>query len=282
MSGLRLSPARLIEAEALRAFRALFCRHGALGRRMNVDGELLSRLSEDDKLRVVPLVFGLMPGAALRRRRSGEFPVKPLIRDHLQGLGVPADEVLIDVLKSVTDQYVDTVVDPATGRRAKRKMRIGDLKAAHFGLYGELLRQQNRRCALCGIQFGGACEPTLDHVVPFRLIGDVPDGANYQLMCNDCNSAKGSFLSSLQSAHAWNWVYEGRDTPPVDRPSGQTRFVVLSRQATCSVAGCGASRVGSQLFVVPANSTGLAVADHLTVRCVAHCSFTQLQREGPG
>lgn len=272
MKGLLSLPARLVEGRTLRIFVAVFAEHGALGKRKSVDPELLAGLSDVDRLYVVPLIFGLMPREALRRKRSADYPVKPHIVAHLTALGIPNDEALIDIIKSVADQFVDTAKDPVTRRSNKKKKTIGDLRAGDRRLYSEIMAEQDDRCVVCGAPFDSRTEPTLDHVIPWRLVGDIPDGANYQFLCSECNSSKGSYLSSLQSPHFFNWVYSANSPPPLDFPGGETRYIVLSRAVGCSEPGCGRTKKHAALFVRTTRPTGLAVTDHLTAVCGAHRS----------
>jgi hypothetical protein len=114
-------------------------------------------------------------------------------------------------------------------------------------------------------------DETLDHVVPFRLIGDVPDGSNWEILCGPCNTSKGNFVSSLQAAQAHNWIYStdgGRF--PVDDPSPETRFLVLSQAGRCTVPGCTVTPKKGQLFIRKVRESGLAIADNLVVRCTIH------------
>jgi hypothetical protein len=164
MKSLLSSPARLADRDAIEDLKVLFCAHGALGFRKPTSHRTLS---EWERLRLVPLVFGLMPRRAFERGNS-DIPIKPSIAQHLDALGIAADPMLVDVIKSVCDQFYGT-------RTTQRKFSIGDIRAIRYR-YARLMDGQNSRCALCGAPFEGDCLPTLDHVIPFRLVGDVPDG----------------------------------------------------------------------------------------------------------
>ena len=264
MVSLLSSPARLINLPAIEHLKAHFCEHGALGVQRKISPLPLTEL---EKFNLVPLVFGLMPKAAYIARRP-DRPIKPLITTHLQAVGVVPDPLLLDVLKSVCDQFWESRKDQ-TGRYMKRKYGMRDIRAMPRA-YQALLTKQAGRCSLCGLELRGTVE-SLDHVVPFRLIGDIPDGSNWEILCEACNSSKGNFMSSLQALQAHNWIYGtefGRF--PLDVPSPETRFLVLAQAGRCTVAGCTVIPRTGQLFIRKVRDSGLAIADNLVVRCQAH------------
>lgn len=55
-----------------------------------------------------------------------------------------------------------------------------------------LLERSGYRCEMCGQDLRGKSYD-LDHVVPFTYVGDRLD-ANWQILCPECNKAKGSDL----------------------------------------------------------------------------------------
>jgi hypothetical protein len=260
---------RPIERSTLDDFEGTLRYHGALGYR---DGPLSGPATELTRLNVVPLVFGLLPVEALVRRSPDQL-VKPSIRAHLAKVGVPTRESLVDVLKSVADQLWSTW--PMSIRygnaRCRRKGSITDLRANPF-LYKKMLTSQGRRCAVCGSSFEAPGDETLDHTVPFRIIGDVPDGANWQILCPSCNGGKAERLSALQSLEALNWAYSDATGSFVRTPSLRTRYVVLAQAGRCECTGCGARPNTTRLLVQRISETGLWVADNLHVRCQTHAS----------
>ena len=264
MPDLLSSLERLKSRETIASFRRLFAEHGALGYGVEppkgADG-----LTEADRLTLVPLVFGLVPIRALLRERPDD-KVKPLIIDHLTTLGVDADELLVDILKSVADQLASTWKSNAfsTGVPMKRKMQIADLRALGHPYRREMKRQMGR-CATCGALFDGTREEQLDHVIPWRLIGDVRDGSNWQILCSECNTGKGSLLTTLLSPEAWGWLYVTKSTVFPHKPTPETRYVVLAQRAHCERCGRGPSEV--HLEVAKATDSGLPVADNLIVLC---------------
>jgi hypothetical protein len=264
MVSLLSSPARLIDATSLDHLKAHLCEHGALGHRRPLRTVPLTEL---EKFQLVPLIFGLMPKAAITSRRP-DVAIKPIITTHLQALGVVPDPTLLDVLKSVCDQFWDTRKDN-TQRYSKQKFGMRDVRPMQR-TYLALLARQGNRCSLCGIDLRN-CVETLDHVVPFRLIGDVPDGSNWEIQCEPCNNSKGNYVSSLQAMQAHNWVYTSSFASfPLDQPSPETRFLMFAQAGRCTAPGCAMTPKTGALQIRKIRDSGLAVADNLVVRCNTH------------
>lgn len=254
------SPARLVDPEALSLLVLHLSRH--LGARFATRVAHDTRvLSPADQLRIVPLVFGLLPRSAVVRDRY-DVRVKPLIAEHLASLGAPQDPVLIDVLKEVADQYFRTTPD-----RRPRKYGIADIRAGDPRTYRRIFESQNGRCAVCGMSLSGE-EETLDHILPWRLVGEIVDGSNWQILCRACNGGKSSFLSSLQPAEALNWIYD--EASSIGGPSLRTRYLTLIRAGACGHPGCGRSPRDRQLHVRPRGADALPIVDHLSVVCEEH------------
>lgn len=254
------SPARLADPEAISLLVLHLSRH--LGARFaeRVAGDTRV-LTPSDQLRIVPLVFGLLPRSAVVRERY-DLRVKPLITDHLQRLGVSPEPALVDVLKEVADQYFRT-----TPPRRERKFGIADIRAGDPRTYRRLCEVQNGRCAVCGMSLSGE-EETLDHIVPWRLVGEVVDGSNWQILCRACNGGKSSFISSLQPYEALNWIYD--EASGIGQPSLRTRYLALVRASGCTHAQCGAGPRERRLHVVPLSSDALPIVDHVQVLCEQH------------
>jgi len=260
---------RPIESRTLEDFEGTLRYHGVLGYRdTTVDGPA----SEVTRLSIVPLVFGLLPTESLVRRSPDQL-VKPSIRSHLAKMGVPVSESLVDVLKSVADQLWATwpISIQYGNARCRRKGSMTDLRA-NPSLYRKIRTAQGGRCAVCGTLFEAPGEETLDHTVPFRIIGDAPDGSNWQILCPTCNSGKAERLSALQSLEALNWTYRDALGSFVRTPSLRTRYVVLAQAGGCEHAGCAALPSTTKLMAQRISVTGLWVADNLHVRCQAHAS----------
>lgn len=261
--GCEIKPAEVTDSEALGDLLGLFSERGARSR----------VLSEVRKLEILPLVFRLVPRKAL-----GLSPIhdrfRPEITRHLVALGLdsPSDE-LVMALKRICEQIVlsSRELAASVGLEAKRKFGVADLRA--LGLYGLLEKEQCGRCAVCGVLLGDATSIELDHIVPFYLMGDIPDGRNWRLLCGRCNLGKLSYLSALQGAEAWDWIPPQRVVDAASNSlSLRTRYVTLARQPRCTADGCGRRALDSELRVVQPVLTGLPVSGLLDVRCISHAS----------
>lgn len=260
---------RLKDSGTIESFCRLFAEHGALGYGLAPEPGTPA-LTEAERLEMVPLVFGLLPARALLRLRADD-KVKPFIIDHLEAIGIDPSERLVDILKAVADQFAATwsVNARTTGVPVKRKMQISGLRALGRP-YRRQITAQNGRCATCGVVFDGTREEQLDHIVPWRLIGDVRDGSNWQILCFECNNGKGSLLATLLSPEAWGWLYATQSPLFPGTPTLETRYVVLAQRGACEYPACGRDSSVAELEVVKAIASGLPVADNLLVRCDLH------------
>lgn len=236
------------------------------------------RGTEAERLALVPLVFGLLPVSALTRRRPDER-IKPLIRQHLKDLGLPTEEPLVDALKDVADQYFDAALRPSGER--KRKLGIESVRALRGDTYAELRARQAGRCAVCGARLGADTVETLDHIIPWLLVGDPFDGSNWQLLCADCNSGKREWLSALQSPQANNWHYGAGDTLPFAEPTLEARYVALAVAGHCQFSECSVRPNSGQLRVRRQVASGLAVVDNLAVLCEDHLADPRISASEP-
>lgn len=247
-------------------FTDIFSAHGALGYRDLESFQNIQSLSEWDKLRVVPLIFPMLPGKALRDEYAGN-KVKPLIHEHLRELKIQDDNRLVEILKRIVDQYAATD-NKSSSDRYIRKMGISDLRS-NRSLYKKISLNQNSRCAVCGARLGIDCKESLDHIIPFRLIGDVIDGCNWQILCEPCNRGKREFFSSLQSLEAMNWLY-GRNLCNLNTLSEEGRYVTFMRLKKCSHPNCLNTSKTATLFIRQQKNTGLALPIHMEVVCETH------------
>jgi len=260
---------RLGDPSRITLFKHLFLSHGVRGRR-----EHDASFTERERIEVLPLVFGLLPRRAVVRAH-GVARIKPFIVEHLASLGIgTSDTELIDIVKEVADQLYYVL------RNQRKKWGVSKLRASDREMYRRLQDSQCNRCAVCGVLLG-CVDETLDHKIPFRLLGDVPDGANWQLLCDKCNRGKSSWFSALQPPCVSNWAYDDLDAEEVKREStdvesafgrvGETlRYCVLASRRRCETPGCGRSAVNGPLAVVLQVATGLPVMDHMQVRCEEH------------
>lgn len=217
--------------------------------------------SEIERFQILPLVFGLLPSQSIFRERY-DLKVKPLIISHLKGLGINPDPLFLRILKDISDQYYITGLENGL---LQEKYTIEKLKANFPEKYKELINIQNNRCKLCGVKFTGEVIETLDHIIPWRLVGDTSNGKNWQILCSYCNTGKREYFSSLQSKLAYNWVYSRNITLDTDLPSKELRFVILSQKNCCE--NCHKDSTKVHLFLSKKLITGLAVADNLKVVC---------------
>ena len=265
-SGALADEATRDESARIELFRRVFLFHGALGHRVGATFDF----SESHRLAIVPYVFKFLPIKALLRKKHDEL-IKPYVYEHLQQLGVRTDEVLVSLVKAVADQYFTSYIrrQDTANRFGLRKRGIADVRAGNPDVYRKMLKMQRDRCAVCGVLFLGSREQTLDHVVPWHLIGDVEDGANWQILCEECNGGKREWFSSLQSAQALNWVYS-LENGLLERPTKETRYVVLATARKCSVVECAHNARTSALVVERRFESGLAVVDNVRVLCEHH------------
>jgi hypothetical protein len=266
-----LSQPTAFDAETLRIFKQVF--FSSLGWGQNPNQASASPPTEPERYRIVPLIFGLMPARGLVRDRKDER-IKPHIREHLASLGLGVDEDLVDIIKFVCDQYYSTQTKGSIGSSSRpRKYGLSDIKALNRRLYQQMIRRQNQRCVVCGLILDHATEETLDHILPWRLVGDIPSGTNWQIVCQECNNGKRAWFSALQSPESINWIYAGHDQViPHERPTLETRYVVLAQLAQCQIANCTHTASSARLHLVKCFQSGLAVADNLTILCDGHCS----------
>lgn len=251
---------RLVEPAIVSRFRNFLLRHGVLG-----SGDLsMPPLSHEEKFEVIPLIFGYMPEKAVKDR-SFDLRVKPIIREHFESIGLTADDELVDIVKTICDQFYST--SPKNLLR-RRKFTINDIRANR--MHAELLHRQNHRCTICGIDFRRSGGETLDHVIPWRILGDVRDGSNWQILCAECNAGKSSTISHLLMAESRNWAYGTHDGDGIDNHNNRLRFAVLSRDGKCMQPGCNLGPKETHLSVIRMVQTGLHVYDHYSTWCAEH------------
>jgi hypothetical protein len=267
MKNLVSSQERLLNLSNIDKFKDLFISHG-----LAIDRRVSREFSEIEIMEVIPLVFGLMPKNALYREKKDQR-IKPLVRDHLCSIGFKSiDEELVAVIKEVSDQYYYT----AGKRPLRTKLSISDIRMGYRRDYIKLRESQNNRCKICGINLSDS-EEHLDHKIPFRLIGDIPGGINWQLLCNKCNTGKSSYLSALQPLVSQNWIY-GTINEEVSNPDdlsdtqwGYTvRYSILAQKKKCEFEDCSCNTNNSKLSLRIKNPSGLPIIDNLIVLCENH------------
>jgi 5-methylcytosine-specific restriction endonuclease McrA len=257
---------RNIDRETLVLFEDIFAAHGCLGFRDESAYNRIKDLSEWTKLSVVPLVFSLIPEFALSNLRDLNTKTKPQIRRHIEDLGIQSpSERLITILKRVADNFFSAKIHDRSTGGSRRKKGLSDLKSRRQ-LYEAIRSRQCGRCALCGDKYENICQ-TLDHILPHSIGGDPQDGSNWQVLCDECNTGKGSYISSYQSPASLNWIYS---TGILDQISSELRYVTLSQLRRCQEPSCNSSALNSKLIVQRRSNQGLLIASHVTVYCEVH------------
>lgn len=269
---------RLRDAETLGNFVQFVGQH--LGRQYILRlPRAYQKFSEAQKLEFLPLMFGLMPRAGALRS-SAYMEIKPLIREHLRHLEIPDEDLLVDLLKDLCDNFDRTQPnDPSRRRFRPRKFGIGDVRQLQ-PVYARLRESQRYRCAICGAAFDGKVAETLDHIIPWRLGGDPPEGSNWQILCKPCNDGKSDLISSIALVEYFNWVYaDTKDVVPdlsENKISLRSRYLLLSCREQCELETCKMGPTGAELVIVRRAKTGFSVFDHLAVYCVAHVESASL------
>jgi hypothetical protein len=241
--------------------KALISYHGGIS--SSPDYVVGKSLTETQRFEAVPLIFRLIPSKALEGA-GGLILVKPMIRDHLSKLGFGADEALIDCMKLVVDQYARYLRSES---RQDTKWGMRELRGTQH--YRRLMTAQASRCPVCGVRLERSGNESLDHIVPFNLIGDTMTGENWSIMCASCNSGKTHWLSALQSAYATGWLY-GQRTPSLQKMHPETRYAALALSGKCMVSGCAKTPRDGELLVRRKSETGLWVMGNLAVVCGEH------------
>jgi 5-methylcytosine-specific restriction endonuclease McrA len=235
-------------------------RHGVLGTgRPDIED-----ISEYKKFRMIPMVFGLMPESAIRGR-SYDLKIIPIIKYHLEELSIDYDEELLHVIKNLCDQYFHTSLNG--GHYTRRKYKVSDVRATRY-MFDKIISRQNNRCTVCGSLFSSENIETLDHIIPWRLIGDVLDGSNWQFLCVKCNNSKSSNLSYTQMSEFLNWTYLSADSD--GGITNRTRYAVLCRDQKCKFPGCDKNPKNSSLDVIKLTKKSAYLFEFLETRCQEH------------
>jgi hypothetical protein len=253
-----------LNQDLVEKFKIVFLAHGVLGRQDPNSYEKIKNFSEYDKLTIVPLIFYFLPVAAFQESRSLGEPIKPLIKEHLKTLSwVVIDDELTDILKAISEQYFVSKI-----RRYIKRKGMSDLRL-NRSLYKRIRSRQGERCCICGTKFDTDtdCRESLDHIIPYYLIGDIMDGSNWQILCEPCNRGKSCYISCLQAPEALNWIYMSAKINEITETS---RYVALMNNAKCMHSSCNNNTSNSKLSVILKTKTGLSVPKHLEVLCEEH------------
>jgi 5-methylcytosine-specific restriction endonuclease McrA len=216
------------------------------------EGHLCRELAEWGRFRAV---FVLLPEQLL----FGSAPIeeKPLIRTHLQALGIEPDSDLVSAIKCLCVNF-------RAKRTVSRKLGITDVYINYPHIFQRLMNVQGQRCCYCGVSLAYGDNAALDHVWPFFLGDDPHDGSNWCLCCQACNVGKGEFpFYSLTGAGA-NWIGPSAD----GSLSLATRFAALARDRGCTM--CGAGPADTALYIVKRAHTGCWILDNVQTACSEH------------
>ena len=214
------------------------------------ESQLFDELAEWFRYRTI---FALLPHEGLF---GNTLQTKPIIRDHLIKLGIEPTDSLVRAIKF----YCTNFSQKKEGY--VRKISISDVYAKNRNLYSKLFEQQGGRCNCCGkpLIFGENAQ--LDHLLPWHLGDDPPDGSNWQFLCDVCNRGKGEFPHYVLSRIAANWIGPSNDGLLRE----DVRYAALIRDRKCTK--CGKIPKEAQLGVQKRISSGCWVLDNAVALCV--------------
>jgi len=217
------------------------------------------------------VIFSCLP-AEVRDLRPGKDKFVPVLRRYLESIGLPSGEKECLVLKGVSEQLIKSnpSLSSSFGLKPKRKYGVSDLRA--LGHYSKTASRQGNRCATCGVRLDYANTVELDHVVPYAIIGDVSDGANWRLLCGRCNLGKHDFISSWLVPDTWNWIPAGRLETTVTEATLRARYALFATRRHCGIPNCFNGPVDSELSLRRRSEIGLFVPSNLEVVCADHSS----------
>lgn len=199
-------------------------------------------------------VFMLLPEECLHEQPTED---KPLIRRHLENLGVPVEEDLVRAIKFVCQCFRAT-------RGSQPKLSVTDVFTRHRHVYDQLMDRQNGRCAFCGVLLRYGQNMELDHVLPWHLGDDPPGGGNWHFTCDSCNRGKGMHPFYSLTPAVFNWIAPSarREILP------GTRFAALVRDKRCVISG--KTPRETELVVVKRVVTGCWILDNVQTVSAMH------------
>lgn len=103
-----------------------------------------------------------------------------------------------------------------------------------------LYEAQGGRCAGCGDRVPFS-KITADHIVPKSQGGGGYDRGNIQLMCADCNNAKGDGTQLAFEYRLHLWREQGRRCADCGSPKRITKVKLVNSRAVCK-RGCKSKR----------------------------------------
>ena len=193
-------------------------------------------------------IFMLLPEECLYGEPKED---KPIIREHLIALGLPAHENVIRAIKFICGNY------RSQKSNALGKASVTDVYIRSRHVFERMHDTQNGRCCICGDRLIYGENMQLDHIVPWHLGDDPTDGSNWQLLCEVCNRGKGVFpYYSLQSTGV-NWI------KPTSKNElrEDVRYAALVRDGRCVLSG--KTPKETRLKVVKKISSGCWIFDNV-------------------
>ena len=201
--------------------------HGVLGYRP--DDHIV--YDQKDLFFVSPLFFYLTPHRVLTKSLVGHRYKKVISKYH-NDLGIKENPLLTDIIFHMSDQYFLTskTLNPDK-HYIKKKATLAKLRTNPL-LYSKVLSRQNEKCDVCGVDFFSNTNFHLDHIIPWRLLGDPDDALNWRMLCDKCNIGKGSFLSAMQQKEFNNWHYSNEQSSDSESlfDSNTLRYVCFAMQ----------------------------------------------------
>jgi hypothetical protein len=146
----------------------------------------------------------------------------------------------------------------------------------------DVLSRQGFRCAVCGIpvrerarrgsnRFPGSKEPvvrpTLEHRLPYYLVGNVTD---YEILCLHCNRTKHDRVGLQEDGFVLAGNFLRRHE--TDRVATRTAFWTLWRHRRCICTGCQWTSADGVLFVERVSPRSPFSLDNLRPVCEEHAS----------
>jgi 5-methylcytosine-specific restriction endonuclease McrA len=195
------------------------------------------------------IIFSLLPSQCLF---DAPDESKPIIKEHLREFGIEPNDDLVRAIKFFCDNF-----------QAKRgsnpgKWGVTDVFIRTRHIYNEIFERQHGRCVVCGEPLIYGQNMHLDHILPFHLGDDPPDGSNWQFLCNECNIGKGVDPFYSLGRTGANWIAPNSE----NRLTTAIRFAVLTRDRACTKSGQKPSE--TKLVPVKLRPSGSWILDNCT------------------
>ncbi len=153
--------------------------------------------------------------------------MKPLIREHLDNLGVQHTETTVAMIRHLC-------LNIQNKRRGyQKKFGIGDVYVKFPRIFQEKMSKQGGRCKFCGVILNYGVNLELDHILPWFLADDPLSGVNWQFLCGECNKGKGVFPYYSLNRTWLNWVTSNYSA----NLNSHVRFAALCRDKQCVRTG---------------------------------------------